>query len=116
MSSVIGVFLAILFGYGLYMCFLTYSFCHAEDKRGYPRNDYRFLPSCIRKKNRARRDTIVSYPSTRSGLDRLEQAKLDQELRRERIRLGEPLGDEVPLKGVARFKKNFEKIASHKKS
>ena len=111
-SSVIGFFLAILLGYGLYRCFLTYSFCHADDKMNYPRNDYRFLPSCIRKKNRARRDTIVSYPSTRSGLNRLEQEldrldkleqELDQELKRELVRLNEP------LKGFARLKQKFAK-------
>ena len=107
-SSVIGFFLMILFGYTLFACCLT-SFCHANKKLGYPRNDYRYLPSCIRKKFRERSNTIVSYPSTRSGLDRLEQAKLDQELRREKIRLGEPIYEEIPLKGVAKLKKFFAK-------
>ena len=91
---------------------MTYSFCHADDKLDYPRNDYRFLPSCVRKKNRARQNTIVSYPSTRSGLNRLEQEldrldkleqELDQELKREQIRLNEP------LKGFARLKQKFAK-------
>ena len=49
----------------------------------------------------------MSYPSTRSGLDRLEAAKLDQEIRREKIRLGEPLHDDIRLTPVAKFKKIF---------
>ena len=107
-SSVIGFFLMILFGYCLFACFCA-STCHASKKLCYPKNDYRYLPSCIRNKLRKRNDTLVSYPSTRSGLDRLEQAKLDQEMRRERIRLGEPIYEEIPLKGVAKLKKIFAK-------
>ena len=86
------------------------SACHASKKLRYPRNEYRYLPSCLRKKLGERRDTIMSYPSTRSGLDRLEQAKLDQEMRREKIRLGEPLYEKVPLKGFAKWKKNGNHI------
>ena len=104
--SVIGFFLAVLLGYGLYECFLVYSFCHEDDKLNFPRNDYSFLLSCVRKK-RNRSNTIMSYPSTRSGLDRLEAAKLDQEIRREKIRLGEPLHDDIRLTPVAKFKKIF---------
>ena len=107
-SSVVGFFLMILFGYGLFACFMT-SIGHANKKMRFPRNDYRYLPSCLRKKLGERRDTIISYPSTRSGLDRLEQAKLDQEMRREKIRLGEPLYEKVPLKGFAKWKKKFSK-------
>ena len=108
LSSVVGFFLMILFGYGLFACFMT-SIGHANKKMRFPRNDYRFLPSCLRKKLGERRDTIISYPSTRSGLDRLEQAKLDQEMRREKIRLGEPLYEKVPLKGFAKWKKKIPK-------
>ena len=106
-SSVIGFFLAILLGYGLYECFSMYSFCHPDENLKYPRNDYRFLLSCVRKKFRGRRNTIISYPSTRSGLERLEAHKLEQEIRREKIRLGEPLYEEIPLTRMAKFKKCF---------